>query len=126
VQPAAVRAHALVAAHNVGKDAATRLTCSHEPRAVNTCRPFTCFRIFILKTPIEFLTEPLNRHRSLTTDCPAWPYLPYYIYHIENKLPKASGSALETQPGSLLGSIGLIDHNYELPFRPHQMEFIKP
>jgi type 2 lantibiotic biosynthesis protein LanM len=50
-----------------------------------------------LKTPIEFLTEPLNSHRSLTTDCPLWPYLSYYIYHIENKLPKTSGSALETQ-----------------------------
>jgi len=28
--------------------------------------------------------------------------------------------------GSLLGSIGLIDRNYEFPFLPHQMEFIKP
>ncbi|WP_395593232.1 DUF4135 domain-containing protein [Pseudomonas sp. B26140] len=50
-----------------------------------------------MKTPIEFLNEPLNSNRSLTTDCPVWPYLSYYIYHIENKLPKAYGSALETQ-----------------------------
>ena len=28
--------------------------------------------------------------------------------------------------GSLLGSIGLTDRNYEFPFLPHQMEFIKP
>ncbi|WP_248742375.1 MULTISPECIES: type 2 lanthipeptide synthetase LanM [unclassified Pseudomonas] len=39
-----------------------------------------------MKNPIDFLSETMSPERGYTTDCPVWPYLSYYIFHIEKSI----------------------------------------
>ncbi|UST69176.1 type 2 lanthipeptide synthetase LanM [Pseudomonas moraviensis] len=42
-----------------------------------------------MKNPKDFLSGTMPFKRGYTTDCPVWPYLSYYIFHIEEQFPKS-------------------------------------
>lgn len=48
-------------------------------------------------TPTDLLNFPHLHHDPLKTDCPVWPYLSYYVHHIEKKIKTISGIAKEEQ-----------------------------
>lgn len=42
-----------------------------------------------MKNPKDFLSGTTPMKRGYATDCPVWPYLSYYIFHIEKQFPKS-------------------------------------